>query len=397
MAKMRILHYSTHNETCGIGKYQERFIDAMSTIDDVSNEIFPYSPTSVRAMPRKAFKSVLADLRSALTSCDALHIQYELSFFSGDQLDQIVRLAKSQRKKVIVTVHTAPDAQYQRPSLRPISLLSFFSYIRAIKSARAFRKAYVTPLLNADMLLAHNSSTRESLVRHGIERNSIQLIKHPVPARRELALSNKIRSALSHQTGDVIFATLGFVSQMKQVDHAIKALTFLPNHYKLAIIGGVHPSGPNSHLLDDLCDLISSRSLGDRVYITGYVEDDAEFDMLIRECDICVFPYDIGYYSNASSGALHTAFSNAKPAIVYPAPSFVEMDQASDLIAIAKSANYYELARALQTIDSNEYATRASEYAVKHSYAAEAVGMVSTYFSLLRGSSQSRGNNLASR
>ena len=380
---MRILHYTTHNEDCGIGKYQEQYLNALAPIDEVYNEIFPHSPNKVKVMPRHELSLVISELHEAVKSFDALHIQFELSFFKQDELDRIIDTVKSLHKKVIVTVHTAPAAQYQRPQRVGVGPRSLVRYAKAIKAAREFRARYVLPLAKADLVLVNNTATKQNLIEHGVNADNITVITIPVPTIRQEKISSEIKAALSYEKGDVIFASIGFLSRMKGVDQAIKALTYLPSNYKLAVIGGIHPAGGQEGLLDELCDLITHYDLTERVYITGYVNEDEKLNALIRECDICVYPYDTTYYSYVSSAALNNAFANYRPAVVYPTKSFLEINQNSITVDITKSANYYELARSVKEIDIHDFTAKSTQYARTYSYEDEAVKLVSIYGQLI--------------
>ena len=53
---IRILHLSTHDEDCGIGKYQEMFLDAMQIDDSVRNEFFEISPSQIKVMNKKNYE-----------------------------------------------------------------------------------------------------------------------------------------------------------------------------------------------------------------------------------------------------------------------------------------------------------------------------------------------------
>lgn len=380
---MRILHFTTHNEDCGIGKYQEQYLAALLSQDDVYNEIFPYSPNKTKLMSNIELSEALIELRTMMRSFDALHIQHELSFFKHDELDQIIKTVKGMSKKVIVTVHTAPAAQYQRPQRFGFGPRSIFHYLRSVRAAHEFSRRYIAPLLGADLLLVNNTATKKDLTEHGINPKNIMVITIPVPVIDQTPKSEEIREALSFKPGDKIFASIGFLSRMKGVDQAIKALTLLPDNYKLAIIGGIHPSGGQEPLLDELSDLITHHNLVDRVYVTGYVRDDDRLNALIRECDICVFPYDTKYYSYVSSAALNNAFANRKPAIVYPTQSFTEINKSRITVDITKSANYYELARSIKSINIDDLIEKSTQYAKEYSYENESAKLVAIYTQLI--------------
>lgn len=380
MSKVKILHYTTHNEDCGIGKYNEQFIDAMSltSSDLVQNDIFPYSPNQTRSMTHDQFTPVLEELKNQLKSYDALHIQHELSFYKHNELNRIVNGAHSIRKPVIMTVHTAPDAQYKYPKRLGYSPHSFASYIREIRAANEFIKIHLVPLRNADLVLVHNTTTKENLIHHGVDSNKIQMITLPVPNVAQYTKSGVIRDALNYKPGDVIVASVGFISHTKGIKSAVKSLKYLPENYKLALVGGIHPSGGGEKYLDEVSDLIIELDLKDRVFITGYVEDDDVLNGLIQECDVCIYPYDNTYYKYVSSAALNNALANGKPAITYPTRPFIEMNK-NATIAICKSANYYELARYIQEADYGELSQRSRSYTDKFSYNSESTKLAEMY------------------
>jgi len=384
--KVKVLHYSTHNEDCGIGKYNEQFLAAMleTSAESVVNEFFPYSPNVTKRMSHDEFTKVLKELKRKLRHFDILHIQHEISFYYHDELGRIVDLAKSMRKKVVFTVHTAPDAQYKKPGLHGLGPRSAVKFIREIQAARKFTMRHIAPVRKADLVLVHNSNIMKNLALHGVDINKIKTIPLPVPNVSFSEKSTEIKTALNYKKGDVIIGTVGFVSKTKGVLQSVKSLLYLPDNYKLAIIGGVHPSGGGEEYLDKISDLIVKQGLRDRVYITGYVQEDNRLNALVRECDACVYPYDNQYYKYVSSAALNNSIANHVPAVVYPTVPFIEMNTGGT-IAICKSANYYELARYVIEADYELLTKRSEEYADKYSYINESLRLVGIY-KMLAGS-----------
>ncbi len=385
VSKLRVLHYSTHNEDCGIGKYNEQFHLAMSetSAESVENEFFSYSPNVTKKMTHDQFSGVLKELKRKLKQFDILHIQHEISFYYHDELGRIVDLAKSMHKKVIFTVHTAPDAQFKKPGLHGLGPRSLVKYAREIRTARKFDATHIDPMRKAHLVLVHNANIKSSLVAHGVAESKVRIIPLPVP---NIVLGNdstEIRTALHYKDGDIIMGTVGFVSKTKGVLESVKSLSFLPDNYKLAIIGGVHPNGGGEEYLNDVCDLIVERGLEERVYITGFVQEDDRLNALVRECDVCVYPYDNKYYKYVSSAALNNSIANHIPAIVYPTVPFIEMNR-DGTIAICKSANYYELARYVREADYSLLAERSAKYAEEYSYSVESLKLVEVYQELAR-------------
>jgi glycosyltransferase involved in cell wall biosynthesis len=137
-------------------------------------------------------------------------------------------------------------------------------------------------------------------------------------------------------------------------------------------------------MYNKLCDLIDTLGLQERVYITGFIVDDNEFNAIIRECDVCVYPYDGIYYAHVSSGAMNLAFSNHMPVIAYPTATFKEVAAMSDgATVLTDTFAYYELAREVQRIDLDKQRQLSKAYAAKMAWPKATETLVAIYQSLL--------------
>ena len=376
---IKVLHFSTHNENCGIGKYQEMFIDQMADSKVVYNEFFELSPNQIKTMPKEEYQKAFNLLKEKLIDFDILHIQHEYSFFLQDELEQALAIAKELRKKSIVTVHTSANVGHKKALLKGVSPRSWVAFTRAYKLEKTMFKRFIAPLKDADLLIVHNNVTAKSLISRGINEAKIKKITIPVPKINFDYESITIKEALGVKNGDVIIATVGFLHRYKGVEHAIKSLKYLPENYKLAIIGGLHPGTDDISIYDNLADLIIEQGLRSRVFITGYVLDDKKMNALIRECDICVFPYDREYYSNVSSAALNNAFANHLPVIAYPTESFREVNSKFEAMRLTHSFNYYELYRELLNINISEFTKKSLKYSDVYSYPVVTQELVEIY------------------
>jgi len=385
MTKIKVLHYSTHNEDCGIGKYQEQFVAAMEQVasSEVHNEFFPYSPNVTKVMSHNEFTMVVQELRQKLRDFDILHIQHELSFYRHSELSRIIKVAHEMNKTVIMTVHTAPDAEYRQPKRKGYGPHSIMAYLRDLRASRRFNQVHTLPMSEVDLILVHNTVTTNNLVKHGVDLAKIKQITLPVPDVSHTKKGEELRKAIYAEEHDVVIGAVGFISKTKGVKAAVKMLRLLPDNYKLALIGGIHPSGGGEDYLDEVTDLILKCHLKERVYITGYIDDDDRLNRLIKECDVCIYPYDRKYYRYVSSAALNNALANFKPAIVYPTQPFIEMNK-DDTIAICRSANYYEMARFVRQADYQKLAGASKRYATAYSYPNEARKLVVIYQDTLR-------------
>jgi len=382
--KIRVLHLTTHDEICGIAKYQEQFIEDMKHEEDIENIIFDLSPNQTRFMTKQQYAPVVKHFESMLKEANILHIQHELAFYKHRELSTVVGLAHALKKPVIVTIHTALDVEYKKARLQGHLPKYFISYLRQLKLQKKFESIHLNPLKKADLVIVHNKTTKDSLVVHGFDAAKIKVITMPIPKINFAQKSHKIKQEMNIKENDVLVCTVGFISKTKGTDQAIKALRLLPQNFKLVIIGGTHPDSRDTAFLDSITDYIIDNNLVDRVYITGYIEDDNELNAMIRECDICVYPYDAGYYSYVSSAALSNALANHKAVITYPTPTFYEINNNEEIIKFCKTPNYYELAREIKRLDIKKYSQLASKYANKYTYDKEAIKFADIYRQVLK-------------
>lgn len=383
---LKVLHYSTHNEECGVAKYQEQYIAAMRQVDSsVVHDFFELSPNEVRIMNNTDLAAAMRTFKQKLQDHDVLHIQHETGLYSDRELSIICETAKALHKRLVVTVHAAPLAYVKPVGSAKSALLTlkprvFLGTLKAQYSLNKWFKKRYLPLKLADAVLVHNTNTRSQLLDLGFSEEQVIVIDHPVQEVSFKLKSDSIAKALDKEADDVIYCTVGWIHDKKGVDEAVKALSYLPENYKLAVIGGIHGQAGNDKFLNKLCDLIDARGLKDRVYITGSVESNEEMDAMIRECNMAIYPYDKTYYAQVSSGALNLAIANLLPVVAYPVQTFLEMRDGGAPIHITQNATYYELARVIKEISGQAFDAKASkEYKRSHSFSALALEVLKQY------------------
>lgn len=381
MSKVRVLQFSSRSaDNCGVGKYQENFVDVFDASDEIETKFFDSTPYKTRLMSQAELDAFKSQLAQELAQYDILHIQHEFGLYSGTEFAQIVSLAKSLGKKVVVTVHLSPALAFRFKPRTGIGPRSIVNYIRQKRLHHIFKQRHIYPMREADLLITHNLGTTKSLESYGVNPANILQINHPV---LELAVpevsSTEIKDKLRIVKGDVVYATVGFMHKHKGILDAVKALKYLPDSYKLAIIGGMQPISDEVNIYNNITDLIDQKGLRDRVYITGFVADDSRLNALIREVDVCVYPYNNAYYGQVSSGALNLAFANERPVVAYPTDSFKEVNQEFHHIQLTDTAAYYELARELQRVDAARLREASQKFADKYSWPRVSDTLVSAY------------------
>ncbi|MDB5183715.1 MAG: group 1 glycosyl transferase [Candidatus Saccharibacteria bacterium] len=382
MSKVKVLQFSSRrSDNCGVGIYEENFMDIFQDLpDEIETKFFDSSPYKTRVMSEQELAETMERLKTDLQNYDILHIQHEFGLYSGDEFALLVDTAKAMGKKVAVTVHLSPALAFKWKPRQGIGPRSAILVLRQKRLHGIFKKRHIDAFKKADLLFTHNNGATRSLLNYGVKRDQIAQIHHPVlPFTKPAAISTEIADNLNKKDGDVIYATVGFMHQYKGIDDAVRALKFLPDNYKLAIIGGMQPISDEVNIYNTIATLIDTLDLKDRVYITGYVDDDDSLNALIREVDVCVYAYNNVYYGQVSSGALNLAFANQRAVIGYPTDSFKEMNQEFGEIKLTSAAAYYELARELKRIDITKQVEAGDKYAEVYSWPKIAEEVIEAY------------------
>jgi glycosyltransferase involved in cell wall biosynthesis len=380
---IKILHITTHDEECGIGKYQQQFLRSMEQINTVENTIFEFSPNRTKLMSDDEFEPVFKQFCHQMNSHDILHIQHEFSFYAKDELEKYITEAKSQGKKVIITIHTSLNSGMPKLDVKELISTNGPRHLigtRRLKSRAV--KVHVAPIRKADLVLVHNSVTAQSLKKYGIRAAKVLKITMPVPELDFKLRSTDVSRHLRKQPDDILICTVGFLSENKGMRDSIQALRLLPPNYKLAMIGGAHPSGANDAFCNEMEGLVVDLGLEERVYITGYVKRDELLNAMIRECDICIYPFHQPYYSGVTSASLNNSLANYKPAVTYPTKPILEMNAEMPAVITCKSFEYSELAKELQKLDIKKQSEIATKYARAFSYSNQAQKVASIYTNL---------------
>ncbi|MFZ1800571.1 MAG: glycosyltransferase [Chitinophagaceae bacterium] len=381
---VKVLHVSSRYEECGVAKYLHQYIESMKDLPSIQNEYFAVSPYETYNMKPTDLVAMAAQLEQKLVDFDVLHIQHEFGLYAQDSFRQIIDAGVRAGKRIVVTVHTSPGLASKPVRLHGVGPRSVIHYLREQRRRNAFLGLHIEPLKKADIVIAHNNLTIQSLQDCGIDSARIHKTLHPVQVFPEPPVSTRIAKALHKQKDDIIYCTIGFIHRYKGIVDSIKALKFLPENYKYVVLGGMKSDSDDVVFYDKVCDLIDTLGLKDRVYISGYVQDDNELNALIRECDICVYPFDRVYYANVSSGSMNLAFANSMPAIAYPTAAIKEVaDVADGALILCETFAYYELARELQRVDMQSQSKLSQAYAEKMAWPKSSNELLQIYKSLI--------------
>lgn len=382
----KVLHVSTHHEPCGIGNFQQNCVDALNENGGTINDFYQLSLNKIKKLNNSDRKSEINNIVKKSKKYNLVHIQHEFGFFYKDGLGfrELVEALKETGIPVIVTIHTAPELLLVPETINSKSLKGLLGYILRKRRNKITIKDKIKPFAKADRIITFNNFTKDQLISLAAVMPE-RIYKTMLPVSDVKQDRNiKIREIMNAVKGDVILCVSGFINPYKGFDNAVKALKYLPDNYKLAILGGINPDSGNPAFYDNLCDLIITLGLEKRVYISGYVKSDDELFSLMQGCDIALYPYSPDYYKMASSDAINKAIGCHLPVIAYPATSFIEINQiGSEVLKLTESPNYYELVKSIHELDADQLIFNESVYIDMYNYQQMATDITALYKNIL--------------
>lgn len=326
---------STFHQVCGIANYAHTLLAALQQQPDWHWDIFTLEPSVIRGLSREEAMSYFAPLLEQARRVSVVHIQHEFSFFQGDfsradslrLFAQLVRQLQAAGKRVVVTFHSPVPFQG-----KPL----------AVQSRWVWRHQ-VAPLFRANcntVGLLHNHFSLKAYLQSGFHLDGLAHLPHfyetvmdPYPVKPELVA--KTRSQLQADQQSTVMGIIGFVNRAKGHFFLLDALKHLPDSVKLLVIGGAPPGG-SQKILRRLHEAVAKQGLGHRVYITGLYQE-TDYPSYAACVDVFVAPYSRKFRS--SSGALYLAMQSGKPVIASDCPSFVEVNQEVEALAMFPSQN----------------------------------------------------------
>lgn len=392
---MKVLHLSTWQEVCGIAEYTKNLVKALDQIG-IENEIYPIPRRDMKYMSLEEISSYFRAFCQKAKDFDAVHIQHEHAFFNGSYsfrksikvFNEVLRnLRRSKVKRIIVTFHTEPIFD-TKPILEtdgegasPISLLRrtvdrgksrFFSWRWEKKVAPFFQPKYHHKF----HAIVHSKKTRLVMIQKGFSPDSISVIEHGFPAKKEKPSPEeqlRAKKDLGIPEQAKVLTIFGFLSSYKGYDVAIKALAKLPEDYFLVIAGGTHPEAPNRDLaLEEILACIESvgNDVKRRILVTGYLPFE-KLRTVHSATDICLAPYHPTRLS--ASGALSWALSSGKPTIASNIPAFHELNEDANCLVLFQPMAHLELAMKITAVIEDkplqaELEQRATDYIERYSW-----------------------------
>jgi hypothetical protein len=183
--KIKVLHFSSRYEECGVAKYLGHHIKGMAeTAPEIVNEYFDVSPYETYNMKPEDLVNMAGQLRDKLQDFDILHVQHEFAIYAHDSFRRIMEAGTQAGKKIVVTSHISPSLHgaSAKPHLHGLGPHSLVKHIKDSRNHERFIREYVEPMRQADLILVHNKVTAQAMEDLGIDPSRVKKIAHPVQA-----------------------------------------------------------------------------------------------------------------------------------------------------------------------------------------------------------------------
>ncbi len=284
---MKIAWIFPVNQKCGISFYSREYVNALGTYIKVA--VFDIDECLNK--PKQSVKN--------LNRFDCIHIQYETSFFLKGKKKKYSRLCTLLTKPVVATLHEVYD---EFPGVFPRSHITGSGILRVCKEyiwdrRHPCQNVYTFHANNrffADRLLVHANYHKQSLIKKGIEADTISVIPHPVKIHGDspdLSFMKENRLNLSSH---------GFISPHYDYALLFNVLEKLTVPWRFTWIGGIRRD-EDAPLLAAINRDIAKRSWQDTFIITGWAEDEKR-NRLLTQTDI----YLALFTARSTSGSLAT-------------------------------------------------------------------------------------------
>lgn len=388
--KKRLAIISSYNELCGNATYTEVLRKEFSNhyeVDVLALNVGLLN--SNRKQIRRLAEAHIEDLAEKIKEYDYVNIQFEAGLFGiyrGNILKRLLKLVVAS-KNLVVTMHRVdfPESFLGRGAIKALLKFKFRFFVRQFVAS--LKNNYQAKLYHC--ILKALKRYKAAILVH-TKRDSV-LIKtlyqynrvydHPISFLNiedyESYLAKADKSKFKKQyflkEDEVAIGIFGFISEYKGHHTILEAMKFLPNHYKLLIFGGQHPSSiqANERLTPYIGELVKEISsclpefqqLKDRVTFCSGLGDD-EFINALLCCDATVLPYL--ETNQGGSGVASLTLETRAKSVFSMNYSFMQLQHyAKDAFPMATIGNPIEFAQKIRyLVESPEhpYAEKLRQY-----------------------------------
>ncbi len=275
--------FSSWQVRCGIASYAADLVAALRDLPATQVQVVAYDR---QRHPRSDY----ARWGAAMNGGDIAHIQHEYSFFGyllpwQNHYDAFVAPI---RKPLVITRHVTFDG----PLLVPGSGLRHSMRRAKWAAYNRWWGSYATYLnkhifARAERIIVLSARLKQHLLARGLEAAKIHVIPAGVPQVAPAAGGEELRAAWGWQEKRIL-GVFGYITPAKGHLQALEALAKLPQDVALLVAGGVRRPR-DRHVLAELQRAAGAAGLGERLRVTGYLEEEA-VPAHMDACDLLLYP-----------------------------------------------------------------------------------------------------------
>ena len=317
MKKLAII--STYNESCGNASYTEVLRKEFSKYYEVDILPLQFDILSSNASNiKKIAKKPIHEIFQAGKNYDYVNIQFEAGLYGNTKNDILRRVKKiiKASNNVILTMHRVdlPKSIFSLKTFKVlVSSKNIIGNLRRIRNEIYFKSLYKDLIKimkdhsknNESNIIVHTKRDKKTIERFFDFKNVHDfpltfLNKEERLRERNISERNGFIDRYSLNKNDKIIGIFGYISEYKGHETIIKALSYLPDDYKLLIFGSQHPMSIQEYkscddYIEKLLKLIENisknkNSFNERIQFLGNLDDDRFIEALYC-CDFAVLPY----------------------------------------------------------------------------------------------------------
>jgi glycosyltransferase involved in cell wall biosynthesis len=334
---MQVTMLSFWQDKCGVTEYTRSLVEGLRHF------------AKVRIVPTDAELDQVIARRTAeeMNEGDIAHIQHNTDYFGGwrNPLKNYYLLALIKHVKVplIISVHDLPSRLPFQKRGTLFKTLAYNGLIAPLVNWSSYGEFITGGFLKAaDHIIVHSSNNKHILLSKKITDEKITVLYPGVP---DLAAANVSVREIYGLADYQIITMFGFIAPYKGYETALQALKLLPKDVALLIAGGIRGEYFKPYL-EELNRSIEALGLGDRVVVTGYL-DEGMAGAALMASDIILLTHRPSSITGGTSYGLSYGLAAKRPVITSDLPFFCEIEQKYSAVKTFKEGNCQALADAI--------------------------------------------------
>jgi len=297
--KLKVAWISTYNSKCGIASYSEFLINELQ-YEPLEIKIFANKNDAVIDLSKeskidrtwndlKSKNSFYKDLLHKIDKeeCNHIVINFNFSFFSMEDLEEIILYALKNNIGMTIIFHSVADVDTE--------------------GLKASLSSIAESLQKVTTLLVHNIDDLNHLKILGCK--NIQLLPHGIKSHYKTQIQN-------HKDDMKVIASYGFLLPHKGILELIEAFSIIKNqipNVKLRLVNALYPAEVSQSYYEECLERIDILELSESVeFYTEYLSDADSFELL-EDVSVIVLPYR--ETNESSSAAVRYALATYKPVV----------------------------------------------------------------------------------